>query len=196
MRGKIAAIISFFLLLPSGSYAVSISKLCAESATCGDGTGSFCMSVNLARCKTSTFKYYDGQYGVESCTSCASGESLTELTIDIPGCTNTVKYNDCCSGCDTSCTSDTTWSAYKEGYEFKENRKCECNTCVLSNVYRCAAGYYGIASLSATGCERCPANGSSAAGSLVITHCYQPAGATLSETNGTYTFTSSCSYTK
>lgn len=191
MIKKIAAIISVLLLFPSNSYAF---KICSETMSCNGDSSMACMTLNAARCKTSMFKYYEGTYGVKSCTSCNSGESLQELSISIPGCSNKVTYNDCCRGC-SSCGSDTNWSAHKEGYEKKITRRCECNRCVETTSYRCAVGYYGIATLSATGCTKCPDGGTtSSAGSLHITDCYKAAGTTSKDTSGTYTFTDKCSY--
>ena len=105
------------------------------------------------------------------------------------------------SGTGTTCTSlnckSTNWTAYATGYERRTYKYCATLTrCASSIQYRCAAGYYGSSTMGTSGCTRCPNDGSSVAGSTVITSCYLPSGTTLTDSTGTYTYTADCSYSE
>ncbi len=75
-------------------------------------------------------------------------------------------------------------------------------TCESTASYRCAPGYYGGSALNTTTvptCTKCPDNGTSDPGGLVLTNtsitsCYLPAGTTGADTKGTWKLDSNCNY--
>lgn len=145
----------------AGNYSCSItySRLPSGYTSQSDSTtGLNCLTFNKFFHCNSTYKYCDY---INECASCQSGYALTDaISTTGPFCTkNTLKT--CCKTC-SNCTSDTTWSAYTTGYEKKAIATCSCaGTCTRSISVRCAAGYYGGATLSssgATGCKKCPDN--------------------------------------
>lgn len=202
MKIKFIAIYTacLFALIPKISFGSLVG--CFGTNSCP--SGETCMEYVLedSNCLVSQVKYY-ATYGIASCTTCKTGYTKTEQTVGVPGCTNKITYYNCklpCTGC-TNCTSDTAWSATDSfGYEKKVTRTCDCNTCNESTKYRCAAGYYGSSLNGTSGCSQCPLHartmfGHSAAGSTTIKSCYIPAEASVSDSVGTYTFTSNCYYT-
>lgn len=66
----------------------------------------------------------------------------------------------------------------------------------LRNIpkYKCESGYYGTPLNASSGCTKCPSPGTSAQGATSITQCYIPANTSLSDTTGSYTYTSDCYY--
>jgi len=134
-----------------------------------------------------------GTYGDMIIDLYQSGQDPLEICITINVCGDVE-----CTGC-TNCTSDADWSLGESGYLYKVSRKCNCNTCVESTLYQCAAGYYGSSTDGKSGCTQCPSSGGivgmSNAGSTEITSCYIPANLTATDSTGTYTYTSDCFYT-
>lgn len=60
------------------------------------------------------------------------------------------------------------WVAYSTGREcWQDVTGCMCDLYVLTDKYRCAAGYYG----NGTTCTKCPPNSTSTAGSTTSTQC-------------------------
>lgn len=71
-------------------------------------------------------------------------------------------------------------------------------TSTSSTQYGCATNFYTTAtspSASMT-CSACPSSGKSAIGNTTITGCYIPANTDLTDTSGTYKYTSNCYYSK
>lgn len=102
-------------------------------------------------------------------------------------------------GCSTCSNCDTIdWGAYSTGYEKRTVATCNTSTCVCTktDLYRCAAGYYGTSTNGTSGCTQCPESGQSVAGSTDITSCYLPAGTTFSDSTGSGTYTADCYYKK
>lgn len=161
-------------------------------------TNNDCGSVSTTHYAVSENGLSKPTYTVYSCASCKSGYSRREqVAVLSPTCI--VQYNICeenCTGC-TGCTSDATWSAAGTGYEKKVTATCNCNTCNRTTQYRCAAGYYGRPTNGTSGCSPCDkigGHGTSNAGSTAKTSCYVPANSNITDTIGTYHFTSNCFY--
>lgn len=91
--------------------------------------------------------------------------------------------------------------------EYLQSARCNCNSgyhsekitgsfihndckCVVNP--KCPAGQYG----DGTNCTACPSPGTSASGATNITDCYVSSGVNMTDSTGTYQFTSKCSYTK
>ena len=134
---------------------------------------------------------------VTSCSTCKGLAALTTYDIDRVNYNGTVcqVYNvHSCTNpeCD-NCTS-TSWAPYSTGYERRQTATCECGNCTKKYSYRCAAGYYGLPLGSASGCSPCPTvcNGvstTSPAGATNAGQCCASAGATGSNTSGSFTLT-------
>lgn len=177
-------------------YAVGVN--CTATKMCSD-LDNGCDIIGVSHCQISTTNYYNNQ-GISTCSKCESGYELYEGSIKVSGCNNTITFNDCklsCTGC-TNCGTGA-WAAGNTGYEKRSVGTCNCNTCTYTTEYRCAAGYYGASTNGTSGCTRCPSSGgvygTSAAGSTAITSCYIPANSSMTDSTGTYTFTTNCYYT-
>ena len=145
-----------------------------------------------------------------SCTACNTGYKLTtrnksyDITADVTsvcGSTCTDGYGSTtyyvCEKCTQTCSSTTSWSTVKTGYE----KRTVCNNGCGTVEYRCAAGYYGASTNGSSGCTICPSSGGVAGKSVAgsnteITSCYIPANTPLSDSTGTYQYTSDCYYSK
>ncbi|MDR1337780.1 MAG: hypothetical protein LBJ73_01985 [Rickettsiales bacterium] len=102
-----------------------------------------------------------------------------------------------CNTCNVSPNSS--WTAAGAGYEKSTTYRtcadeCECDSCYNTTQYRCAANYYGSSADGTTGCAQCPEDGRSNAGSLAITLCYIPLGATGTDNYGSYEIADSDCY--
>ncbi len=201
MKNKITilALTAFITTLATGN-ADAVISTCSVT-TC---TGSEMYTLNTCLDGSYTTKCYKASssgniYKVFICSACAHG-TLGDATLSelIPECNLLTPVTQCCNACDSaSCTSDTTFSAYRTGYESKSTRMCSClNGCkVTSTSYRCAAGYYGSSTNGTTGCTACPNGGTSVAGSNTsITSCYLPTGTKFSDTSGSGEYTENCYY--
>lgn len=60
-------------------------------------------------------------------------------------------------------------------------------TCITSREYKCAAGYYGRASVLSNTCQKCPYGGTSNVGTANITGCFLPNGSTGADDSGNFT---------
>lgn len=71
-------------------------------------------------------------------------------------------------------------------------------TSTSSTQYGCAANYYTTATTPSASmtCSACPSSGKSSIGNTAITGCYIPANTTLTDTSGSYKYTSDCYYSK
>ncbi len=144
-----------------------------------------------------------------TCAACNSGYKLTtrsheyDIRSDVTSvcgssCTDGIGYAtyQVCEKCTLTCTSDTSWTTVRTGYE----KRTVCSNGCGTDEYRCAAGYYGTSTNGSTGCNKCPSSGGvdgqSAAGSTAITSCYIPKNTTLSDSTGKYQYTSDCYYSK
>ena len=147
-----------------------------------------------------------------SCNSCKTGY-IRVLTSGVASSGCTYDYYKCqpdeeeeCNE-NTNCISDTSWSAASVGYEKKVTRRCatslatgkkECKE--TSTSYRCAANYYGNPETDSSGCVSCGTYGGakvlSKAGSTKKTDCYIPANTEVTDSTGTFVFTTNCYYTE
>lgn len=203
-----AALVSISPLPVHAAVVMCMGQVCTGSETNNLTVVSNCTSQNT--------KCY-GNNIVVSCDICKTGYTRTPQSATGPGCSNTITWYNCeynssggggdtCDGTCDNCLS-TSWTAADTGYQSRTKATCNTTTCKCSTSreYRCAAGYYGsppaiqqIGSL--TGCTRCPASGvrfgNSAVGSTTITSCYLATGTGISDTTGTFTYTSNCYYTE
>lgn len=97
---------------------------------------------------------------------------------------------------DFGCNPTYIWEASGIGYEVLRGYCEDGNMCSqLTFLYRCAAGYYGSPTSSLSGCTECPSPGTSVAGSNTSkTDCYIPANTQLTDSSGTFTYTTNCYY--
>ena len=175
-------------------------------------------------CASSSYKYYrcgTAYYKVQDCTKCTSG-TLTATTF-ASGYDNTYNYCKvssvtpvlppatlCDPDVDCGLPSASYWSTLGNGYQRITTWKCDtttnCEWVQDGYKYRCANGYYGTAnctgstSSTCTGCSRCEPQdgvyGTVAAGNgKAKTDCYISSSTSLTNTLGTYKFTSTCYYT-
>lgn len=142
-----------------------------------------------------------GSVEISTCTECLDGytrePSITQCSQTLYIC---VEDEPSCT-CD--CPGDIGWTSSGNGYEVYTEYLCNQTTCACDATYsyRCAAGYYGTAITSHTGCTSC-ATGTGVTGSTsivgnnsLITNCYLPANYSGSDTIGSYTYTQACYYT-
>lgn len=158
------------------------------SCVCGIASGTLSCATGYSG--SPSYRYTNGQDNFTGCTK--SGGTTCDGT---------------CPDCNT-----TSWSHFATGYQSQTTATCNTATCKCTKftIYQCAAGYYQsgtvrcLASIdgdaSCSGCTRCPSSGgiygTSAPGSTAITACYIPAGASMSDSTGTYTYTSPCYYSE
>ena len=83
-----------------------------------------------------------------------------------------------------------------EGILMRTYAYCKNSTeCVARTQYGCDTGYYGTPTDISTGCNKCPANGTSMTlNNDDITDCFLPAGTTFTDSSGTFEYTSACFY--
>ena len=100
-----------------------------------------------------------------NCVCNAGYEALDQGT---SSCSCVLSCTDCPAGC-----PNINWTADVEGYQKYTYMTCSCSTCVVSSyLYRCANNYYGPTTATPTGCNHCPNNSTSTAGSnSSITSC-------------------------
>ena len=200
MKTKIIAIIMGAALAQYSSVALGVPGVICPQSICKD---TYVPTDLTSGCTQKTYTCYtaDGTtVKLASCDSCTNSKaSRTKKETNIIGCKGTYYFYTCeCPLC-TSCTSDKSWSSAGTGYEKKVTASCDCGECTKTTAYRCAAGYYGTSTNGSTGCTICPTSGGvggqSVAGSnSAITSCYIPANTTLSDSTGTYQYTSNCYY--
>ena len=118
-------------------------------------------------------------------------------------CTTTAgSLGSCCDSTlvnlDMKCPPGTA-QASGTGIETMTTQPRVCQGCMLY-ADRCAANYYGVIFSSNTPCAACPSlasvAGRSAAGSIVASECYIPAGNSFTDTSGSYTLVSNCYYSE
>lgn len=131
----------------------------------------------------------------------------SDITHDIPGGRQIVttktracnSSNTCtCSG--VSCPNQTSYNcSCNSGYTVQYQGTSSCN------CFRCAAGSYVTGTNAAPTCTQCPPHSdkNGTRGTTVEnnvskspTSCYLPANTTYTDSKGSYTFTSTCSYTQ
>lgn len=110
---------------------------------------------------------------------------------------------DICMMC--QCNNDQSWSSWTTIGSNRASRSVYTKsytgyvcTSTSSTQYGCAANYYTTAtspSASMT-CSACPSSGKSSVGNTAITGCYIPANTALTDTSGSYKYTSDCHYSK
>lgn len=154
-------------------HALSGGQNCAESSELHYGDSAECFNVN-------------------SCDKCLNGLKLVPK-IENKSC-GTILYYSCQEQCD--CTTGDWKDDIKNGVQSRTY--CDDNTCESGIEFRCAAGWYGSASLSRNNCTRCPSYGNvagqSPAGSGFISKCFIPAGSIFTDDTGTGEFTTDCNY--
>lgn len=117
-----------------------------------------------------------------------------------------------CKTCSADCTNIDWADQTTAGYQRRTLKTCDCGTgkCNEKNEYRCAKGYYGVATNNLTGCAACWLNvgGTTlSAGSTKVTDCYLPVGTKFGpegatdetvvyDSRGTGTYTQNCFYTE
>ncbi|MBR2286277.1 MAG: hypothetical protein IJ866_02380 [Alphaproteobacteria bacterium] len=149
-------------------------QTCTNTKTRPDSSYVLSTIITGSNCKTSETIYfivnpnYDGSGSVafrpvQSCTSCNTGQVLTDVTYTDDGCeyssTNIYKTCGCPSASCTNC-SDSDWTpANSYHIQMRQRKTCICGTCNTIVEFRCASGYYGIASsMDDPRCNACPDN--------------------------------------
>ncbi|MBQ8293850.1 MAG: hypothetical protein IJX89_00490 [Alphaproteobacteria bacterium] len=174
--------------LSHNAWALDTIIMCFIESTGGSTTE--CSDVNrVINCGTATYT---------DCNTCASGYTRSTETITISStesytigtCTRTLSPIEPITPTCPDLCPENTWTDYGNTQQIRCNDELIIPAC----EYQCRAGYYG----DGTTCTRCPSSGgvygTSAAGSTAITSCYIPANSSMSDTTGTYTFTSNCYY--
>lgn len=164
-------------------------------------------TAGLNGCASTSVAYYTANaagtrfYKVTTCLSCAPNFKMQFEHESATPCSFTLQYCTPCTGC-TDCTS-TSWTTALNGiHQSQTLARCidECsNTCEKTTAYRCLDGYYGTPTNTTTGCYKCPTSGGLSGTSipgqnLNINECYFPRGRSVTDSSGTYQFTSNCFY--
>lgn len=188
---------------------IKISQYTSKTVgQCTKNMGLFCETTNyygsdypeIKGC-TSTKAQKFGSEIVSTCEKCETGWFLREQEMSVDGCSNKYTYKTCRKGliiddCNSkNCSSDLLWSSPSAGanYVTKTNRSCNGNRCMAIEVYSCAGGYYGTASVLSQDCHACPDGGKSTPGdNTVITKCFSTGG---KDAAGDYKFEPDCYYT-
>ena len=158
--------------------------------------------------------YLFGSTYFYSCSACTNGSAPLTATVTATNCDNTTTRGYCSVGTISNCTSDsdcssgtTSWAAKTTGYQSRSYGKCVNSNCSTVEQVRCAAGYYGASPtcttggmISCNGCTRCPndtidntsVQTTSDAGTEVADCCYVGTSTTISDTSGSYKYTSKC----
>lgn len=153
-------------------------------------------NLNTSRCSdTSSTCYGFTENGnrpsvyVKSCSGCTGKNSLVASSVQLsPSCTATY-YTCACTACNSSNCKSTDWSGNGSS-QTRTVKNCDSNCeCISTTERRCNAGYYG----NGITCTRCP-QGTSSAGTTSITGCCISAGASGSDSTGSYRYTSECCY--
>lgn len=146
----------------------------------------------------------DGAFGLGiGGTDCAKDRRITinithgrhttiEYAYSSPNCINecpcsTIPYS-------YSCDCDSGYYPINQG-----SLSCTCDgvcptnsTCTSTSSFSCNRGFYK----NGSSCTACPGGGTTPrSGATSVTSCYLAAGATGSDSSGSYTFTSDCYYT-
>lgn len=218
--------IGALLTVPQYGYALGLAH--CIGAICSDFSDTIVNgNATPANCANVSNSCY-GSTRIYSCNTCNSGYTRTKQTITVDGCTNAIAYYNCVkessddgTDCDGTCDNceSTDWKTLATGYQQQTTRTCNTATCVCTSTssYRCAAGYYGTATITScravlngytcntTDCQRCPiatgiytnsartvqAYGTVGAGNgKEKTDCYLPAG-TYYDASGTFQKTGS-----
>ncbi len=112
-----------------------------------------------------------------TCFDITNGQRCTTVC---PTCDQVTLGCPCCIEYDTtvSCTCNS-------GYHSATNSiyGCECKK-------NCAAGYYG----DGTTCTKCPTPGTTTGYAQTITDCYVPQNTSVTDSSGTYNYSSNCKY--
>lgn len=150
----------------------------------GDETGSGCIAL-LGTCGVVSFKY---SFTGSNCATTSNTVYYGDNTSAIQRCGKVTS----CLTCNSGYKKQTT-------YVNPDPTNTDCSvsftTCIPNQ--ECEKGYY----LLNGSCERCPSSGgvygtTAGTGATNITECYIPAGTTLSDTTGEFTFSTDCYYTK
>lgn len=175
---------------------------------CTKNMGLFCETTNYYGSDYPQIKYCSrlkvqkfGSEIVSTCEECEMGYKLVSQEISVDGCSNKYTQQTCSKkviiiDCNSkNCSSDLLWSSPSAGanYVTKTNRSCNGNRCMAIEVYSCAGGYYGTASVLSQDCHACPDGGKSTPGdNTEITKCFSTGG---KDATGDYKFDPKCYYT-
>lgn len=189
------------------AYAAVACGLAPTDAVSSANTTSLTPKLGTTHCSSTSTNYYYADnvgtryYKVTICTGCDSDYKITADQRTVGTCSFNVQYCDLCTAC-TNCTS-TSWTTASNGINQSQTlARCEdkcTNTCSKTTYYRCLGGYYGTPTSTTTGCYVCPTSGgltgTSVAGSnSKVENCYFPSGRSVTDSTGTYQFTSNCFY--
>lgn len=104
------------------------------------------------------------------------------------------------SGCCTDCTT-TGWSTCATGYESAvTSTTCTNTVCTKTTSYRCSTNYYGNPTTCGAGCTVCPPLGTAsgfttgAGSTTAVGRCWISDGIAITDTTGTFDFSSKCIY--
>ncbi|MCM1295077.1 MAG: hypothetical protein NC311_06000 [Muribaculaceae bacterium] len=200
-----------------------------ETHTYSESTGFTCThpgpgttDADISNCQTIGYRCYDISSSIQgfipSCIKCKTGYKQVTKTGSVGPCT-AAKYTACekdtgtstgggnTGSCDNgTCTANNnTWTSTGTGYQENPNYACFGSECKLMGTnYRCAAGYWGTASGTTSGCEPCPGINASSRGQSIagenkeISSCYISKSLSFSfsdETgSGTAHFVTDCYY--
>lgn len=103
-------------------------------------------------------------YSTPQCSSCNYGKLITfdnngEANWTAECEQNNPTFTICAKPCTASCTYDTDWASDSDGFDELVEGFCivDRKICEFTYSYRCASGYYGVASSDGkSGCTKCP----------------------------------------
>lgn len=185
------------------SSAAAMSSNCATSypdVTCRQGSVTCYKHESCATCPVG----YKRDATVDQCGNayyfCVGNEVVNpNPNPGLIGGGNQWEVTACACNCD-----EYSWKSLSNGIEESKTYTCGESTdckCVYDTKYRCAKGYYGDpkSATDTDNCDRCPDYGNtgiygttSAAGKTKKTDCYIPSSQSLTDTIGTFSFTTQC----
>ncbi len=158
---------------------------------------------------------------VQTCKTCYTGYTTmypafkAKNPLSTAECSNHDQgYMTCECVCGDDCVGHD-WQQYVDsrgrkypGVESHLTARCDCvydsPACTRATTYRCAAGYYGVATVNvdtgvASGCTKCPSYGDLEATSVAgiasrVDYCFLPQGSTGADETGAFEHTDDCWY--
>ena len=205
-RTLICAIVGVILLIHPAYSNLDDGEVCINNMQCSskacvkrDGLDvAICThkAIENARCTPQTvFGVYDLYAPCERGLSCQQldtgaypGLEAADITDEYGWCID-VDITEC-----EICNIATEWRVHSTGYQVRKIGGCPPAACEFSARYRCDAGYYGNPSTSASGCTKCPDDGTGPVDAASITQCYLAPG-TYTDDSGTFVLSAECAYT-